>query len=178
LERKHSNKPVQPRFRINEQINVPHVRVVGEEGEQLGILPIDAALRLAREREVDLVEFAPAANPPVCRLIELSKFKYEIKKKEKDAKAKQHIVVLKEIRFGPNTDEHDYNFKLRHAAKFLQEGNKIKTYITFYGRSIVHNQRGRVMLEKFAEDLSEWAKIEMAPKLEGKRMFMILTPKK
>lgn len=133
---------------------------------------------MAEERNLDLVEVAPKAVPPVCRIVEYSKFRYEVKKKDKENKSKQHVVVLKEIRFGPNTDEHDFNFKLRHAEKFLEEGNKIKAYVTFHGRSIVHKGRGEKLLTEFATALDALAKVEMAPKMEGKRMFMLLAPKK
>ena len=140
--------------------------------------PIEEARKLAEERNLDLVEVAPKAAPPVCRIVEYSKYRYEVKKKEKENKSKQHVVVLKEIRFGPNTDEHDFNFKLKHAEKFLEEGNKIKAYVTFHGRSIVHKGRGEKLLMEFATALENLAKIEMAPKMEGKRMFMLLAPKK
>lgn len=164
--------------RINNEINVPEVRLVGEEDESLnGIQPIEKVLKMAEVREADLVEIAPNANPPVCRIVEYSKYRYELKKKEKENKSKQHVVVLKEIRFGPNTDEHDFNFKVRHAQKFLQEGNKIKAFVIFHGRSIVHKGRGEKLLTDFSKALEEIAKEEAPPKMEGKRMFMILAPK-
>jgi len=157
---------------------VPEVRLVGEEDEALnGVYPLDKALKMAEIREQDLVEIAPAARPPVCRIVEYSKYRYEIKKKEKENKSKQHVVVLKEIRFGPNTDEHDFNFKVRHAQKFLQEGNKIKAFVIFHGRSIVHKDRGYKLLADFSKELDEYAKEEAPPKMEGKRMFMLLAPK-
>lgn len=165
--------------RINEEITAGTVRLVGEENEaDNGLIPLAQALQLARERELDLVEIAGQVDPPIVRIIEYSKFRYEQKKKEKESKAKQHVVEVKEIRFGPNTGEHDFNFKLKHAQKFLQEGNKIKAYVQFRGRAIVHKERGEVLLNNFSEQLAELAKLEMAPKLEGKRMFIILTPKK
>lgn len=133
---------------------------------------------MAEVAQMDLVEIAKAADPPVCRIVEYSKFKYELKKREKVNKAKQHKVEMKEIRFGPNTDEHDFNFKMKHAEKFLQEGNKIKAYVHFRGRMIVYKDRGKDVLDRFAEELGEVGKIEMAPKMEGRRMIMILTPKK
>ena len=157
---------------------MPEVRLVGEEDEALnGVYPLDKALKMAEIREQDLVEIAPAARPPVCRIVEYSKYRYEIKKKEKENKSKQHVVVLKEIRFGPNTDEHDFNFKVRHAQKFLQEGNKIKAFVIFHGRSIVHKDRGYKLLADFSKELDEYAKEEAPPKMEGKRMFMLLAPK-
>lgn len=153
--------------------------MVGLDDEsKTGVMPTEEALKIAQEFEQDLVEIAPQADPPVCRVIEYSKFLYEQKKKEKENKQKQHQVQTKEIRFGPNTDEHDYNFKLRHAEKFLEEGNKVKAYIHFYGRSIVHKDRGRELLDRFIEELGDKAKVEMEPKMEGKRMFIILAPKK
>lgn len=133
---------------------------------------------MAEERELDLVQVAPKANPPVCRIIEYSKFRYEQKKREKANKAKQHTVVMKEIRFGPNTDDHDFNFKLKHAQKFLSEGNKLKAYVQFRGRNIIYKDRGRDMLSRFANELDDIAKIEMPPKMEGRRMIMIMAPKK
>jgi translation initiation factor IF-3 len=165
--------------RINEDIDVAEVRLVGEEDESLnGLQRTSDMLAIALQRGVDLVEITKNVNPPVCRLIEYSKFLYELKKKEKDSKAKQHIVLLKEIRFGPNTDEHDFNFKLRHAENFIEEGHKIKAYVVFHGRSIVHKERGEELLRNFAEALHDIAKVEMPPRLEGKRMFLILAPKK
>lgn len=155
------------------------MRLAGEEEEHLnGVVTIEQALKMAEERNLDLVEVAPKAVPPVCRIVEYSKYRYEVKKKEKENKAKQHVVVVKEIRFGPNTDEHDFNFKLKHAEKFLEEGNKIKAYVTFHGRSIVHKSRGEKILVDFAAALDTLAKIEAAPKMEGKRMFMLLAPRK
>lgn len=171
--------PRPPEHRINQFItNTPQIRLVGEESEERnGIYPIEEALKMAEERGLDLVEIAPKAEPPVCRIVEYSKYRYEQKKKEKESKAKQHVVVVKEIRFGPNTSEHDFNFKLKHAEKFLEEGNKIKAYVVFHGRSIVHKGRGEQILKDFAAALESKAKIEMAPKMEGKRMFMFLAPK-
>jgi translation initiation factor IF-3 len=164
---------------------VPEVRLVGlKEHEEVlgelqdGVFRTYDALRMAEQLAMDLVEIAPQAVPPVCRIVEYSKFRYEQKKKEKVNKAKQHTTVMKEIRFGPNTDEHDFNFKVKHAQKFLQEGNKLKAYVQFRGRNIVYKERGEDMLSRFAEALDEFAKVEMSPRLEGKRMHMILTPKK
>lgn len=171
--------PRPPEHRINQFItNTPHVRLVGEEPEEKnGVYSIEEAMRMAEERGLDLVEIASKAEPPVCRIVEYSKYRYEQKKKEKESKSKQHIIVVKEIRFGPNTSDHDFNFKLKHAEKFLDEGNKIKAYVVFHGRSIVHKSRGEQLLQEFATALESRAKIELAPKMEGKRMFMILTPK-
>jgi translation initiation factor IF-3 len=168
-----------PAHRINDKIRADVVRVVGHPNESMnGVMPLARAIELARELESDLVEIAENADPPVCRITEYSKFIFEQKKKEKVAKAKQHKVVVKEIRFGPNTDDHDFNFKLKHAYKFLEEGNKVKTYIHFFGRSIVHKDRSKELLDRFAEQLDEVGKIEAAPHMEGKRMYMILAPKK
>ena len=143
-----------------------------------GVFPTSKALQMAMELGLDLVEVAPKAQPPVCRIVEYSKFRYEQKKREKAQKSKQHTIVMKEIRFGPNTDDHDFNFKLRHAQKFLAEGNKLKAYVQFRGRNIIYKNRGADMLAKFAEELEELAKIEMHPKMEGRRMIMIMAPKK
>lgn len=169
--------------RINQEIRVPEVRLVGLkdagfEDMEDGVYPTRQALDMAQDIEVDLIEVAAAAKPPVCRIMEYSKFKYELKKRKKEAKAKQATVVMKEIRFGPNTDDHDFNFKLRHAQKFLTEGNKLKAYVQFRGRNIIYKNRGADMLAKFAEELDEIAKIEMSPKMEGRRMIMILAPRK
>ncbi|RMG21631.1 MAG: translation initiation factor IF-3 [Bacteroidetes bacterium] len=164
--------------RINREIRAPEVRLVGLEDGQDGIYKTADAIRMAEERELDLVQVAPKANPPVCRIIEYSKFRYEQKKREKANKAKQHTVVMKEIRFGPNTDDHDFNFKLKHAQKFLSEGNKLKAYVQFRGRNIIYKDRGRDMLSRFANELDDIAKIEMPPKMEGRRMIMIMAPKK
>lgn len=151
--------------------------MTGENIEQ-GVYSIDVAKKMAREKELDLVLIAPNGDPPVCRVVDYSKFKYEQKKKQKELKAKAAKTVLKEIRFGPNTDDHDFNFKLKHATKFLEEGAKVKAYVHFYGRSIVYKERGELLLLKFAEALADQAKIEQMPKLEGKRMFLFLSPKK
>ena len=166
--------------RTNDEIMADPIRLVGEEPDGLpnGIVPLRQALQVARERGVDLVEIAPGADPPVCRIIEYSKYRYEQKKKEKEAKAKQHVVLVKEIRFGPNTDDHDFNFKLKHAQEFLDEGHKIKAYVVFHGRSIVHKERGEKLLFEFAQALQDRGKVEMEPRLEGKRMFLIMTPSK
>lgn len=139
---------------------------------------MDDARKIAEDLGMDLVLISPKANPPVCRVVDYSKFKYEQKKKQKELKAKAAKTVLKEIRFGPNTDDHDFNFKLNHAKKFLEEGAKVKAYVHFYGRTIVYKERGELLLLRFAEALAELAKIEQMPKMEGKRMFLFLSPKK
>lgn len=133
---------------------------------------------MAEERNLDLVEIAPNADPPVCKIIDYSKFLYDQKKKQKELKSKQQKVVVKEIRFGPNTDEHDFEFKLNHARKFLEEGSKVKAYVFFKGRTIVFKERGELLLLKFAKELSELGAVEQLPKLEGKRMIMMINPKK
>ncbi|MDI9539007.1 MAG: translation initiation factor IF-3 [Bacteroidota bacterium] len=174
--------PVQPQkdefnFRINEKIRVPQVRLVGENIENPGVYPISEALKLADELELDLVEISPKADPPVCKILDYQKFLYQQKKKQKEMKQKTIQVTVKEIRFGPNTDDHDYNFKLRHAEKFLNEGSKVKAYVFFKGRSILFKEKGEILLLRFAQDLEEIGKVEQMPKLEGKRMTMFLTPK-
>jgi translation initiation factor IF-3 len=162
--------------RINEYIRVPKVRLAGENVTP-GIYSTQEALKIAQEQGLDLVEIAAAADPPVCRVIDYSKFKYDQKKKQKELKAKAHKVVVKEIRFGPNTDDHDFDFKLKHAINFLKEGAKVKAYVHFAGRTIVFKERGEILLLKFAQGLEEVAKVEEMPKLEGKRMFLMLSPK-
>ena len=161
--------------RINERIRVPEVRLVGDNVEQ-GIYPTREALRIAEEKELDLVEISPTAVPPVCRIIDYQKFLYQHKRKQKEMKSKTTKIVVKEIRFGPYTDDHDYNFKLKHAQKFLQDGAKVKAYVFFKGRSIVYNEDGEALLQRFANDLAEIGKVEQMPKLEGKRMIMLINP--
>ncbi len=163
--------------RINEQIRVREVRIVGDDIESV-VLPTSKALQMAEERDVDLVEISPNANPPVCKLIDYSKYLYQLKKKAKDMKAKQVKVEVKELRFGPQTGEADYAFKLKHAQEFLNEGNKVKAYVFFKGRSIVFKEQGEVLLLRLANDLEEYAKVESMPVLEGKKMIIILAPKK
>lgn len=143
-----------------------------------GVYSITEALAKAKEQELDLVEISPNADPPVCKIIDYNKFLYQQKKKQKEIKAKAVKVIIKEIRFGPNTDEHDYNFKLKHAEKFLGEGAKVKAYVFFKGRSILFKEKGEILLLKFAQDLEELGKVEQLPRLEGKRMTMFITPKK
>jgi len=163
--------------KINGKILAPVVRVVGEDIET-GIFPIKEAIAIAEDMGLDLVEISPTANPPVCKVVDYKKFLYEQKRKQKEMKAKAAKVVVKEIRLGPNTDDHDFNFKLKHAIKFLQEGCKVKVDVFFRGRSIVYKEQGEIILLKFAQELIDYGKPEQLPKLEGKRMIMILTPKK
>ena len=170
------NDKIKNQYRVNEQIRVREVRVVGEDG--FTVMPTRQALDMARTQGVDLVEISPNAQPPVCRLIDYSKFLYQQKKHAKEMKAKQAKVEIKEIRFGPQTDEHDYNFKLKHAKEFLTEGNKVRAYVFFRGRSILFKEQGEVLLLRFANDLEEFAKVEQLPKLDGKKMFLYLAPKK
>lgn len=153
------------------------VRVVGDEVEGSVVISVKEALKKADEMELDLIEISPKADPPVVRIADYQKFLYQQKKKAKEIKAKAMKVVIKEIRFGPQTDDHDYNFKLKHAENFLKEGSKVKAYVFFRGRSIVFKEQGEILLLRFATDLEEHAKVEMMPKLEGKRMTMMLTPK-
>jgi translation initiation factor IF-3 len=163
-------------YRINQKIRATDVRLVGDNVEQ-GIVPLQQALDMAKEQSLDLVEVVPNATPPVCRVVDYSKFKYELKKKQKEIKAKTQKAVLKEIRFGPNTNDHDFEFKLKHAKEFLAEGAKIKAYVHFVGRAIVYKERGEQLLQRFAAALDADAKVEQMPKLEGKRMFLFLAPK-
>ena len=170
------NDKLKNQYRINEQIRVREVRIVGEDGSE--VVPTRKALDMARQNGVDLVEISPNAQPPVCRLIDYSKFLYQQKKHQKEMKQKQVKVEVKEIRFGPQTDEHDYQFKLKHAREFLNEGNKVRAYVFFRGRSILFKEQGEVLLLRFANDLEECGKVEQMPKLEGKKMFLYLAPKK
>ena len=170
------NDKMKNQYRVNEQIRVREVRIVSDGNST--VMPTRHALDMAREQGVDLVEISPNAQPPVCRLIDYSKFLYQQKKHAKEMKAKQVKVEVKEIRFGPQTDEHDYNFKLKHAQEFLSEGNKVRAYVFFRGRSILFKEQGEVLLLRFANDLEEYAKVEQLPKLDGKKMFLYLAPKK
>ena len=163
--------------RINNRITAPQVRLVGDNIEQPMVVSLREALRKADEMGLDLVEISPKADPPVCRIVDYSKFLYQQKKKAKEIKSKIVKVVVKEIRFGPNTDDHDYNFKLKHAENFLKEGAKVKAYVFVRGRQIVFKDQGEILLLRFATDLEEWAKVEQMPRLEGKRMILILAPK-
>ena len=165
-----------PQYRVNEQIRVREVRIVGDGGST--VVPTRQALDMAHQQGVDLVEISPNANPPVCRIIDYSKFLYQQKKRAKELKQKQVKQEVKEIRFGPQTDDHDYNFKLKHAKEFLEEGNKVRAYVFFRGRSILFKEQGEVLLLRFANDLEEYGKVESMPSLEGKKMFLYLSPKK
>jgi translation initiation factor IF-3 len=153
------------------------VRLVGENIED-GIFPVRDAINIAKEQELDLVEISPTANPPVCKVIDYKKFLFDRKKKQKEMKAKTVKVIVKEIRLGPHTDDHDFNFKLKHAEKFLQDGAKVKVDVFFKGRSIIYKDKGEIILLRFAQELEEFGKVEQMPRLEGKRMIMILSPKK
>ncbi|TAE21016.1 MAG: translation initiation factor IF-3 [Cytophagales bacterium] len=175
-QRRPPRRVVEEPYRINDRILAKQVRVVGENVEQ-GIYEIDKAKAMAKAQSLDLVEISPNAVPPVCRVIDYSKFKYEQKKKQKEIKANAQKVVIKEIRFGPNTDDHDFEFKLKHALGFLKEGAKVKAYVQFVGRAIVFKERGFQLLERFSKGLEEVGKVESEPKLEGKRMSMFLAPK-
>ena len=164
-------------YRINERIRVREVRLVGDNVEQ-GVYPTSQALKIAEDQGLDLVEISPNAAPPVCRVIDYQKFLYQQKKRQKEQKAKSVKVVVKEIRFGPQTDDHDYAFKLKHAKGFLEEGAKVKAYVFFKGRSILFKEQGEVLLLRFANDLEDYGRVEQMPLLEGKRMIIVLTPKK
>lgn len=167
----------EPQHKINEQIRANTVRVVGENVEP-GVYPLREALAMAEAAGADLVEITPNADPPVCRIIEYSKYLYQLKKKQKEIKAKSVKVVIKEIRFGPQTDEHDFNFKLKHAKGFLEDGAKVRAYVFFKGRSILFKDQGSDLLERFIAELEEYGKVESAPRLEGKKMFVVIAPKK
>jgi translation initiation factor IF-3 len=162
--------------RINHFIRVPQVRLVGDN-VTMGVYSTQDALKMAQQLELDLVEISPQVDPPVCKIIDYNKFLYDKKRKEKEMKAKSKSAELKEIRFTPGTDDHDFDFKARHAENFLKEGNKVKAYVQFKGRAIMFKERGELVLLKFAERLSEVGQVEGLPKLEGKRMLMIIAPK-
>ncbi len=172
-------RPQQPEaeHRINNRIRVPKVRLVGDNIENPGVYSIQEAMKMADEQELDLVEISPNADPPVCRILDYQKFLYQQKKKQKEIKAKQVKTVVKEIRFGPQTDDHDYEFKLKHAQKFIEEGSKVKAYVFFRGRSILFKEQGEILLLRFANDLEDIARVEQMPQLEGKRMTMFISPK-
>ena len=172
------NKSDENELRINEQITAPEVRLVGDNIPEQGICSLQKALRLADELELDLVEISAKADPPVCKILDYEKFMYQQKKKAKEMKSNAQKVVIKEIRFGPNTDEHDFQFKLKHAKEFLQEGSKVKATIFFRGRSIMFAEQGEKQLLRFAVELEEFGRAENMPVLEGKRMTMMLAPNK
>ena len=157
---------------------MPEVRVIGDDGEQLGIMNTRAAVQLARERGLDLVEVAPTAQPPVCRIIDYGKFQYENSKKQKEAKKKQVIIVVKEVKFRPGTDDHDYHFKMKHARDWLEDGDKVKATIFFRGREITHRELGAALLERLEKDLTDVGEVEARPRMEGNQMFTIFAPKR
>lgn len=171
------NDKLKNKYNVNEQIRAREVRVVGDNIAPT-VMPTHQAITLAQRENLDLVEISPNANPPVCRLIDYSKFLYQQKKHQKEMKAKQVKIDVKEIRFGPQTDDHDYNFKLKHAKEFLSDGNKVKAYVFFKGRSILFKEQGEVLLLRFANDLEEYGKVEQMPVLEEKRMTIFVAPKK
>ena len=164
-------------YAVNERIRAREVRLVGDNVTP-GIYTIQQAMAIAEEQELDLVEISPTAEPPVCKVLDYQKFLYQQKKRQKEQKAKASKVVVKEIRFGPQTEDHDYNFKLKHAIGFLQEGSKVKAYVFFKGRSILFKEQGEVLLLRFANDLEEYGKVDQMPLLEGKRMIIMISPKK
>ncbi|WP_074961668.1 translation initiation factor IF-3 [Flavobacterium akiainvivens] len=164
--------------RINNFIRVPEVRLTGGENIEPGIYKTSQAMQWAEEQNLDLVEISPNAEPPVCKIMDYKKFLYEQKKRDKVLKAKSAQITVKEIRFGPQTDEHDYDFKKKNAEKFLKEGSKLKAFVFFKGRSIIYKEQGQILLLKLATDLEEWGKVESLPVLEGKRMIMFIAPKK
>lgn len=165
-------------MRINEEITASKVRLVGENIEEQGIYPITQAIHMAEELGLDLVEISGKADPPVCKIIDYQKYLYQQKKKAKEMKSNSAKIVIKEIRFGPNTDEHDFQFKLKHAIEFLQEGSKVKASVFFKGRSILYSDQGEKLLLRFALELDDYGRAEQMPKLEGKRMMMMITPVK
>ncbi|MDD3654197.1 MAG: translation initiation factor IF-3 [Desulfotomaculaceae bacterium] len=164
-------------FRVNEEIRAREVRVVDSQGAQLGIMSVKDALRLADEKQLDLVEIAPTAKPPVCRIMDIGKYKFEQSKREKEARKKQKVINIKEVKLRPNIEDHDFNVKAKNAIRFLKEGDKVKATITFRGREIVHTQLGMKLLNRLAELLNDVSMVERQPKLEGKNMIMILAPK-
>ncbi len=165
------------RVRVNRQIRISPLRVIGADGSQLGILEVDAALRMAEEQGLDLVEVAPTARPPVVRIMDYGKYKFEMAKQARVAKKKQHVIELKEVKYRPGIDDHDFDTKTRHARRFLEEKNKVKVTMMFRGRQVTHPELGQAVLERVANDLADVGKIESAGRLEGKSMTMILTPK-
>ena len=176
-QQRRGDKNAKDPYMINEQIRAREVRLVGDNVET-GVYSISEALKIADEQGLDLIEISPNAEPPVCKILDYQKFLYQQKKRLKEQKAKSTKVVVKEIRFGPQTDDHDYNFKLKHAVGFLKEGAKVKAYVFFKGRSILFKEQGEVLLLRFANDLEEYGKVEQMPVLEGKRMILMITPKK
>jgi translation initiation factor IF-3 len=167
-----------PATRINERIRVPSVRVIGDDGEQLGVMDTREAIRAAREKGLDLVEVAPGAEPPVCRIIDFGKFQYEAKKKANEAKKKQVIITVKEVKFRPGTDDHDYDYRMKHARDWLTGGDKVKATIWFRGREMTHRELGIRILERLEKDLVDVGEVEARPRMEGNQMFIILAPKR
>ncbi|MCG5512899.1 translation initiation factor IF-3 [Ectothiorhodospira shaposhnikovii] len=164
--------------RLNEQINVPQVRLIGEDGENMGVMPTREALRIAEEADLDLVEIVPTAEPPVCRVMDYGKFKFEHSKKAQAAKKNQKQVQIKEVKFRPGTDEGDYQVKLRNLNRFLEHGDKCKVTIRFRGREMAHQELGARLLDRIEADLGELATVEQRPKMEGRQMIMVISPKK
>ena len=171
------NENTEDRTRVNEQIRISPVRLIGADGEQVGIVPIEEAKRAAAERELDLVEVAPMARPPVVKVMDYGKYRFEQAKAAKAAKKKQHIIHLKEVKYRPGVSGHDFDFKTRHARRFLEEGNKVKLTMMFRGRQVTHPELGRKVLLRVFSELDDIAKVEMQPKLEGRNMTMVLAPK-
>ena len=169
--------PISKGIRINDRIRIKEVRVISPDGTQLGILPIEQALQTAYSQNLDLVEVAPEARPPVCRIMDYGKYRYEQSKKAREARKKQTIIELKEIKLRPKTEEHDFQFKARHAERFLKEGNKAKITMMFRGREMIRMDRGKALLDRFVETLKDVAVVEQAPKIEGRNMTLILAPK-
>ncbi len=169
--------PAQDQYRVNRRIRVPEVRVIGADGAQLGVLRTEEALRIAEEGGFDLVEVSPKAMPPVCKIMDYGKFKYENSKKTKEARKHQSTVILKEVKFRPKTDDHDFDFKVKHIRRFLQEGNKAKLAVIFRGREIVHPETGQDVLKRVVAATSDIAQVEQMPMMEGRRMLMIIAPR-
>ncbi|MBA2564880.1 MAG: translation initiation factor IF-3 [Gemmatimonadetes bacterium] len=172
-------RPIAPEPRVNRQIRISPIRLIGDEGEQLGVVAVDEALRIAEEKGFDLVEVAPTARPPVCKIMDYGKFKYDTAKKEREARKKQHNVQLKEIRYRPNIEDHDFDFKTNHVVEFLKEGNKVKVTVMFRGREMTHTEHGRAVLDRVSTVVGEQGigNVESTPKLEGRNMSMIVAPK-
>ncbi|MBE9466871.1 MAG: translation initiation factor IF-3 [Bacteroidetes bacterium] len=177
MHRSKRNIVKQPVYNINRRIRATQVRVVGDNIENPGVFSVQEALKMSEKLELDLVEISPNADPPVCKIIDYNKFLYLQKKRQKEIKNKTVKVIIKELRFGPNTDEHDFDFKLKHAKKFLSEGAKIKAFVFFKGRTILYKEKGEILLLRLAQELEELGKVEQLPKLEGKRMTMYISPK-
>ena len=167
---------INQRTRVNQQIRISPVRVIDPDGEQLGILPIERALEISEEMGLDLVEVAPLARPPVCRIMDYGKFKYEEQRKAREARKKQHQVQIKEVKMRPGIEDHDFDFKTRHARRFLEEGNKVKVTMMFRGRQMAHPEIGREVLQRVVQEVEDIAKVESAPAMEARSMTMVLAP--